>query len=119
MRYTPENGMTRELDRLAREFKVSTLVVLRRLHDAGYLTWNAYHRAFEAERARILPMLEEARGGGGNFYNTQPMRVSKLFTRSVIASALEGQTLFTDAFQMLGFKKQATFGELAQRMGVL
>jgi len=118
VRYMPENDLTEELDRLAREFKVSTLVVLRRVHEAGYLTWDQYRRAYQDELTRLLPLLEEAGGGGGNFYNTQPSRVSKLFARTVIASALEGQTLFTEAFQMLGFKKQSTFDELAQRLGV-
>jgi len=118
-RYLPENDLTEELDRLARDFKVSTLVVLRRVHEAGYLSWDQFRDAYHNELARLVPLLEEARGQGGNFYYTQPSRVSKLFARSVIASALEGQTLFTDAFQMLGFRKQATFDELAHRLGVV
>lgn len=120
LHYAQEDNLTVELERLARMFKVSTLVVLRRVHEAGYLTWDEYREAYRTELARLLPMIEEARGGGGgNFYNTQPSRVSKLFARTVIASTLEGQTLFTDAFHMLGFKKQSTFDELAQRLGVL
>jgi Zn-dependent peptidase ImmA (M78 family) len=118
-RYMQDNDLTEEIERLAQEFRVSTLVVLRRIHEAGHLTWNEYRQAYQNELARLLPMLEAARGGGGNFYNTQPSRVSKLFARTVIASALEGQTLFTDAFQMLGFKKQSTFDELAQRLGII
>lgn len=117
--YRADAERTGELERLARRFKVSTLVVLRRLRDAGHLDAARYRAGYQAELERILEVLE-SRGdaGGGNFYNTQPARVSKRFARAVIASTLEGQTLRRDAFQMLGFKKSSTFDELAHRLGV-
>ena len=31
---------------------------------------------------------------------------------------MEGQTLYTDAFQMLGFRSVATFQQLANHLGV-
>ncbi len=108
-----------ELDKLARRFKVSTLVVLRRLFDADQLTRDQYRAEYEAELDRVLALMDDSGGsGGGNFYNTLPVRVSKRFARALVESTLEGHTLHRDAFAMLGFKKVGTFNELALRLGL-
>jgi Zn-dependent peptidase ImmA (M78 family) len=104
-----------ELDRLARHFEVSTLVILRRIHDAGGLTRAGLWAAYEAELARLRKM---PRGSGGNFYLTLPARVSKRFARALVASTLEGRTSFTESFRLLGVKKLATFHELGHSLGV-
>lgn len=105
-----------ETDRLARHYKVSTLVVLRRMHDAGGIGrerfWTVY--AEEVERLRALP-----RGGGGDFYLTLGARASKTFARALVADTLEGRTAFTEAFRLLGFRRMATFNEVGRSLGVL
>jgi Zn-dependent peptidase ImmA (M78 family) len=111
------SDLTDELERFARVFKVSTLVVMRRLFDVGRLTLAQYRAAYTVERDRVLALMEGRSSGGGNFYNTQPVRVGKRFARALIESTHEGQTLHRDAFQMLGIKKIATFNELAERLG--
>jgi Zn-dependent peptidase ImmA (M78 family)/transcriptional regulator with XRE-family HTH domain len=115
--FNQQQPLPDELERLAGRFKVSTLVVLRRVYDAGYLEGAAYEAAYDAELERVRQIIAE-RGGasGGNFYNTQPLRVSRRFSKAIIGSTLEGQTLYRDAFQMLGFKKISTFHELAARL---
>lgn len=101
--------------RLARRFKVSTLVILRRMSDAGVMSKTAFARAYDDELARLLSI---ERGSGGNFYLTQAARAGKRFSRALIASTLEGQTLFRDAFRMLGISKIETFRELGKSLDV-
>lgn len=105
-----------EMSRLARRFKVSTLVVLRRLHDAGGLTRDQLWAEYHAELARLREMTGSS--GGGNFYLTTPARVSKRFARAVVTDTLEGRTLCRDACRMLGFAKVSTFHELGHSLGV-
>jgi Zn-dependent peptidase ImmA (M78 family) len=105
-----------EMDRLARHFKVSTLVVLRRIHDAGGLSREQFWHAYEEEVKRLKSI---PRKSGGDFYLTQAARVSKRFARALVASTLEGHTLHRDAFRMLGFSKLETFRELGHSLGVI
>lgn len=101
------------LARLAREFKVSTLVILRRLRDAGRLDQRAFRNAYAAELQRIANLPQSS---GGNFYLTTAARVSRRFGRALVESTLEGRTLYRDAFRMLGISKTGTFNEFARRL---
>ena len=66
--------------RFARQFKVSTLVVLRRLLDAGWFTRAAFEVAWAEERAHLKKLADRAGSGGGDFYRTTVARVSRRFT---------------------------------------
>ena len=102
---------------LARRFKVSTLVIVRRLWDADFLSRDQFFRYFAQELTRIASLQQAA--GGGNFYLSQAARVSKRFTRALIESTLEGQTLYRDAMKMLGVSKISTFNELGRSLNVM
>jgi len=115
--YDPENELYEEMQRLARRFKVSTLVIVRRLFDLGVfdleMLWVIYRK--ELKRVKVLACRQ---GDGGDFYNMLSTRAGKRFVRALVASTLEGQTQFTDAFRMLDIKKTATFYEEARRLGL-
>lgn len=108
-----------ELERLARRYRVSTLVTLKRLYDAGFLSWDYYQERYAAERDRVIAALESRRGdsGGGNYYYTQPLRLSREFARAVVSDTVEGGTSYRDAYRMLGTRKHETFANLAAELG--
>lgn len=109
-----------ELERLARKYRVSTLVVLKRLFDAGFLNWQDYRDRYDGERERVIAFLADRRGdaSGGNYYYTQPLRLSRHFAHAVIASAFEGSTTYRDAYRLLDTKKHSTLENLAVELGV-
>ncbi len=104
------------LQRLARHFKVSTLVLLRRMLDVGWLDRDTFWDTYRAEEER-LKALADRNAGGGDFYRTTVARVSRRFAQSLVASTLEGRTLYRDAFRMLGITKPGTFNELGRTLG--
>jgi len=106
------------LDRLPRRFKVSRLVILRRLLDAGWLDRARFEAASAEESARLDSPPRRA-SGGGDFYRAMLSRVSRRFAQAVVVSTLEGQTLYRDAYRMLGTTKGATFREIGRQVGVI
>ncbi len=111
--YDANNDVLPESNRLARHFKVSTLVILRRLYENQSINTETYWQNYnllkeEYEGARKTP--------GGDFYRTQIRRISKPFVRSVISSTLEGKTLYRDAFSLLGVSTIKHFREMAKKI---
>ncbi len=115
--YQPNALVADEIQRLAREFKVSTLVVLRRLFDAGTISQAALWQHYREEQER-LRTLKDKSSPGGDFYRSLGARTSKRFARAIVASTLEGLTSYPEAYRMLGLRKTATFYQAAQELGV-
>jgi len=109
-----------ELERLSSTYQVSTLVILKRLFDAHLITWEEYRTRYATEQKRIGEILSSQKPSkaGGNFYNTQLIRLSRTFAIAVIASAMEGSTAYRQAYQLLGTKKRSTFDTMASELGI-
>ena len=116
--YQPDASIPDEMQRLARSFKVSTLVVLRRLFDAGHLDEDELWHHYRQEQDRLKALMQQKKASGGDFYRSMAVRASRRFSRALIGSTLEGTTLFRDAFQMLGIRSSGTFYETARELGV-
>jgi len=113
--YRQEAHPEEEMKRLSREFKVSTLVILRRMRDAGGLSAKEFRPAYDDELARLVDLTS----GGGDFYRLQVARVGRRFAQAVISSAADGQTTHRDAFRLLGISKTDTLLKLGKNLGVL
>lgn len=114
--YNDEEALEDEIDRLARVYKVSTLVALRSLFDADLIGWDDYRQTYSGELERLEELSQD--GGGGNFYNTAPVRASKRFTRAIITSTLQGESQPQEAFRLLGVRKMETLHGLAESLDI-
>lgn len=117
-RFDQGSDLRVQLRPLAEYFRVSTQVILGRIREAGALTWDEYLVELGVERARVAEFLAGS-GGGGNYYNTKPVQVSRRFASALIASAKEGRTPYTRALRLLDVKKESTFDGLADHLGVV
>jgi Zn-dependent peptidase ImmA (M78 family) len=113
--YDKEADLRKELDRLAKHFKVSTLVIVRRIYDAGSFSFKEFQNAYEKELEKLQNI---PKGSGGDFYLTQAARVSKRFARALVISTWEGRSSFSEALRLLGFKKMATFNDFGHNLGM-
>nr|AGC71307.1 DNA-binding protein [uncultured bacterium A1Q1_fos_515] len=111
-RFDQRTDLRAQLRPLAEHFRVSSQVILGRIREAGALTWDEYLAELDVERQRVAAFLADR--GGGNYFNTKPVQVSRRFASALIASALEGRTPYTVAFRLLDLKKAATFDRLAE-----
>ena len=109
------NSLPEELQRLARKYKVSTLVVLRRLFDMGTLKREAFAEAYQSEIGRLSA---KSASSGGSFYPTLKARVGLRFGSALVASTLAGRTSFSEAFRYLGIRKVSTLHNFAARLEV-
>lgn len=110
---------TDELQRLARTFRVSTLVVLKRIFDLGGMTWDDYQRRYQEEKDRVIAIFErqKEKSSGGDFYKTQRRRLSPSFIRAVYTSTMSGETSFRDGYELLGTRSHETFMRLGKEDG--
>lgn len=60
---------------IARSFRVSTLVALRRIKDIGRLSYDDFQGAYYAELDVLKRKAKQKKSGGGDFYNTMSARV--------------------------------------------
>jgi Zn-dependent peptidase ImmA (M78 family) len=114
----PDETLSATVTRLARTFKVSTLVILRRLHEAEHIGREAFWSAYQREVERLKEAHVAAAGDGGNFYATQSVRVSRRFASALVVSALEGTTLYREAMRLVGVRKLESFQRLGRHLGV-
>ncbi len=88
----------RHLDYLERFFKVSKLVIARRLLDLGFYTRPQFFDFYN--NYKILWDKKNVDVSGGSFYANQPYRVGVKFFDTVNTAAASGKLLYTDAYKL-------------------
>jgi len=96
---------------LSRVFKVSQIVIARRLLDIGYISKADY---FEFYDDYIQKEYVSSKKKGGNFYNIIPYRVSKKFFNLIHTSVKQNRIFYRDAFRLTGLKSK-TYDEYLNR----
>ena len=99
---------------LARLYRVSTVVMARRLKDAGYLKWDDYQAYYRKEVDAARAKLQKSKGGDP--YATLRSKNSNRFSQALISQTLEGKTSYSDAFSLLGVKTTKTFQQFASEL---
>lgn len=103
-----------EVPRLSKIFKVSPLVIIRRLYECNFIDYKLLNSFYEKQLSIIEKIKNE--GSGGSYYNTKPIQTSKIFLKSILIDTLEGNTLYTEAFRLIGTNKTSTIEKLAQKL---
>lgn len=114
----PDLDLNNEINVLARNFKVSTLVVLRRLFDLRIIDFRTYNDTYNSELERVLKLDAGKKNTGGNYYSSALVRTGHIFTQAILSSAWEGRTSFTEAMRLLGMKSMDTLRSMSQRLAV-
>ena len=113
--FNPREALTEEIRRLARFFKVSRLVILRRIHDIEGLSRDQFRQAYAEE----LNWLEKfSNRSGGQYHHSVVARASKRFARALIASTLEERTTLTEAMRLLDVKNVSALKKIAHNLGM-
>lgn len=105
---------------LARAFRVSVPVILRRALELNHMPQGEFFRLWNIHRERTrvteeTPDEDETRGG--NFYNTFFARNSQRLTRAVVTFVRTGQIGSLEAARLLNVRT-ATIPKLAERLAI-
>ena len=113
--YDRNEDIPTALKRLAHRYKVSSLVIVRRIYDAGGLNHMEFQSVYKAELDRHKSIIRIR--GDENFCNTGMMRAGKRFCHAIVADTISGETTFKEASRLLGIKKLKTFDKYARQLG--
>ncbi|MGB9755842.1 MAG: ImmA/IrrE family metallo-endopeptidase [Desulfurella sp.] len=100
-----------DLEELARHFKVSQIVILRRLLDTSIITQQEFYEQFKKLYKKEI---KAPQSSGGNFYQTLPTRLSKRFLHILNTAVKNNTILFRDALRITNLSAK-TYDALIQR----
>jgi Zn-dependent peptidase ImmA (M78 family) len=99
----------RDYEALSRLFRVSQLVIARRLLDTEVISKPQFFAAYNSFK-RFTTETPARASEGGNFYNTAPYRISKSFFNLIYANVKQNKLLYRDAFRLTGLSPKSFDG---------
>ena len=88
-------------EQLASTFKVSQIVIARRLLDLKAINKADFFAFYDKQMSRER---RQKKATGGNFYNTVPYRISKRFFKIIYSAVKQNKMLYMDAFRLTNLK---------------
>jgi len=116
--FDSDSHLEAETHRLSRIYKTSKHVVLHSLKDANLVTWESFEEAYNALRDAWGSAPKLNVNGGGDFYRGQIVRLGRRLSTALVSDTIEGQTLYSDAYRLLGSKKHDSFMRFAKELGL-
>ncbi len=86
--------------RLAKDFKVSVLVILLRAYELKRLNEDTFRLAYQ-QAQKAIPKLAEETKGRANFFSTWQARNSKVLVEEVFSALQQGRALYLEAARLL------------------
>jgi Zn-dependent peptidase ImmA (M78 family) len=115
LQYWREVG-NKDFQAIARQFKVSEIVVARRALDLGLISRDEFFKFYNSECERLAEKRKQTNArGGGDFYATQKLRLGQRFAEAVVLAAKEGYLLYSEAYRLTGLYGK-TFEKFAERI---
>lgn len=104
-----------KIEKLARDFSCSTVVVARKALNNNFITKNLYNKIV-VEAIKMYNETEDKRSSsGGSYYTTIASRLDNQFIQALASSAQSGRTQYTDAYRLTHTNRD-TFNKLYQRI---
>jgi len=116
--YQNNEELMTEVKRLAKTYKVSSLVSLRRVYDLGIIDSKTLSENYIKELGILKKKnlnQDPTKKGGGNYYSNLNRKLGKQFLKAVVTNTLEGGTTFQEAFRVLDVSAP-TFDRVAQSL---
>ena len=101
--------------RMAREFKVSRVVVARRALDLDLIDRATFFDFYNRHKGQGNP--GDGTSSGGNFWNTQRWRIGFRFASAVVRAVHAGRLPHREAYALTGLSG-ANFANMADKMGI-
>lgn len=98
-------GVQKSFYDLAKYFKVSPLVIARRLLDAGYIAESRFFAFYNSIIADFRTKKAD-REPGGNFYSNCDYRIGRPFASAISRAVKGGKLLYRDAYRLTGLQGQ-------------